>query len=74
MPRQPATPHELLKHWPADVPRPSRAAHEWLMRAHEEYHDSRLGNDRRNDPFRYRLAEELGVAEGVEKGVGVGSI
>src|SRR5262249_32396575 len=41
--RQPATPRELLKAWPADVPRPSRAAlYEWLKRAHEENRVRRL--------------------------------
>jgi len=61
--RRPATPHELLKDWPADVPRPSRAAlYEWLKRAHEENRVRRLGTGRRGDAFRYGLANEGDVS------------
>jgi hypothetical protein len=55
---EPQTAPAILRHWPADVPPPSRATlHRWLARAVERQWLRYEASDRRNEPYRYWLPE-----------------
>jgi hypothetical protein len=55
-----ATHKELLVDWPADQPPPSaRVLYEWLSRAAAEGRVVRSGGGTSNEPYRFRLPNEL---------------